>query len=143
MNVQSHIGNATTIGNEVGSTCRVQAVPVNLVAHAVETYGCTSRNGELGHAALYGIAVGGSRAVALAPCAFNLSSIVADDVAALGRSTVAVYSIGEYAILAPVGVDIAAHPCAVVLECGCYLSTSSCGEHGLCQLVVIDQLVTQ
>ena len=57
MYVECEVHDTTTVGNDIGCTCRIDAIPVHLIAHAVETRCGSCRHGKLRHASTDGVTI--------------------------------------------------------------------------------------
>ena len=124
MHIEHEVYDTTTIGDNVGCTSRVNAVPVHLVTHTVEAWGGACRHGERGHALTDSVTIATCGAVALVPCLANLQRIVAHYVTTFGRRTIGIESILEEGVVTPVNVYVAAHPTTGVVKCGLHLIAS-------------------
>ena len=124
MHIEHEVYDATTVSDDVISAGRVDAVPVYLITHTVETSGGTCRYGELGHACTDGVTIACGRAIALVPSAVNLHRIVTHYITTCSRCTILVECIVETGIAIPVYIYIAAHPATRVVKGGLHLGTS-------------------
>ena len=123
MYIEHKVYISATIRNDSAASGRVNAVPIDLITHAVETGGCTFGNCKCWHTTTDCITVIGCCTVTLVPFVAYLHSIIADDFATFGRCTIVVDGVFELTVVVPIDIYISTHPSTCIVECWLYSGT--------------------
>ena len=133
--IERNVYDTTTVGYDVGCTGRIDAVPVYLVTHTVESGSCTYGHGEFGHTGTDSVTVATCCTVALVPSVTYLHGAVAYHITVCSRSSVGIEVGVEEGIFTPINIYITAHPVTRVTESGLHLGTGLGRKDAACGVV--------